>query len=278
MACHRAGDEGRAIGPDLRTIGDRDDADSVIRSILNPNQIIVEGYGLLTVSTRDGKGFAGIFESETDRTLHMVQLNGEAVAIDKSTISSRRNIHQSPMPRVRPRAESAGPCGSRGVAHGAARGSGGAADAGGGDFAPRACQPGLRVGAQARPAVDRPCRASAGRLCLQRSQGAPAAFPEPSRTERRAGDPHASSRRRRRHRSRHDASRCLAGVRRHQRRGLLAQHGAHRARGVHRGSGRRGRPAHVCHPKPARGERRNSRSAPRSRVLRSPAAGITRSC
>ena len=98
VACHRAGDEGRAIGPDLRTIGDRDDADSVIRSILNPNQIIVEGYGLLTVSTRDGKGFAGIFESETDRALNLVQLNGEAVAIDKSTISSRRNIHQSPMP------------------------------------------------------------------------------------------------------------------------------------------------------------------------------------
>jgi putative heme-binding domain-containing protein len=98
VACHRAGDEGRAVGPDLSTIGDRDDADSVIRSILNPNQIIVEGYGLLTVSTRDGKGFAGIFESETDRALHLVQLNGEAVAIDKSTIASRRNIHQSPMP------------------------------------------------------------------------------------------------------------------------------------------------------------------------------------
>ena len=98
VACHRAGDDGRAIGPDLSTIGDRDDADSVIRSILNPNQIIAEGYGLLTVSTRDGKGFAGIFESETDRTLHMVQLNGDAVAIDRSTISSRRNIHQSPMP------------------------------------------------------------------------------------------------------------------------------------------------------------------------------------
>ena len=34
VACHRAGNEGRAVGPDLRTIGDRDDADSLIRSIL----------------------------------------------------------------------------------------------------------------------------------------------------------------------------------------------------------------------------------------------------
>ncbi len=48
-ACHQAGDEGRAIGPDLSAIGERDDADSIVRSILNPNQIIVEGYGLLTV-------------------------------------------------------------------------------------------------------------------------------------------------------------------------------------------------------------------------------------
>jgi putative heme-binding domain-containing protein len=97
-ACHRAGDEGRAIAPDLSTIGDRDDADSIVRSILNPNQIIVEGYGLLTVSTRDGKAVAGVFESETDRTLMMVQLNGETAAIEKSTISSRRNIHESPIP------------------------------------------------------------------------------------------------------------------------------------------------------------------------------------
>jgi putative membrane-bound dehydrogenase-like protein len=97
VACHRAGDDGRAIGPDLSTIGDRDDADSVIRSILTPNQIIVEGYGLLTVSTRDGKGFAGIFESETDRALNIVQLNGEPVAIERSTITGRSNIHQSPM-------------------------------------------------------------------------------------------------------------------------------------------------------------------------------------
>ena len=280
VACHRAGDEGRAIGPDLSTIGDRDDADSVIRSILSPNQIIVEGYGLLTVSTRDGKGFAGIFESETDRTLRMVQLNGEAVAIDKSTISSRQNIHQSPMPAYRPRAESAA------TSRISWRGSWRSARfrlapprrRRRGTSLPRAGKHWLRVGAQARPAVDRPCRASAGRLCLQRSQGAPAAFPEPSRTERGAGDPHASSRRRRRHRSRHDASGCLAGVRRHQRRGLLAQQGAHRARGVHRGAGRRGWPAHVCHPKPARGSRRNRHSAPRTRVLRLPARGEHASC
>ena len=50
--------------PDLRTIGDRDDADSLIRSILTPNQIIV---GRLRIAHRVDprrERFTGIFESE----------------------------------------------------------------------------------------------------------------------------------------------------------------------------------------------------------------------
>lgn len=98
VACHRVGDTGRTVGPDLSAIGDRDDADSVIRSILLPNQIIVEGYSLLTVTTKDGQAYAGILESENDRSLNVVQLNGESVAIDRATITNRQSIHQSPMP------------------------------------------------------------------------------------------------------------------------------------------------------------------------------------
>jgi len=98
MACHRVGDEGTSIGPDLSTLGDRDDADSIIRSILSPNSIIVEGYSLLTIGTRDGNAYAGIFEQENDRVVRLVQINGESVSIDKSTIVSRQSVHQSPMP------------------------------------------------------------------------------------------------------------------------------------------------------------------------------------
>ena len=97
-ACHRVGDEGTAIGPDLSTLGDRDDEDSIIRSILSPNSIIVEGYSLLTIGTRDGNAYAGIFEQENDRVVRLVQVNGEPVSIYKSTIVSRQSVHQSPMP------------------------------------------------------------------------------------------------------------------------------------------------------------------------------------
>jgi putative membrane-bound dehydrogenase-like protein len=98
VACHRVGDLGNAVGPDLSAIGERDDADSLIRSILMPNQIIVEGYSLLTVSTRSDEAFAGILQEETNRMLTLVQISGESVSIDKSTIASRQSVHRSPMP------------------------------------------------------------------------------------------------------------------------------------------------------------------------------------
>jgi len=98
VACHRVGDEGKAVGPNLSTIGDRNDADSIVRSILVPNQIVVEGYSLLTVATKTDEAFAGILLHETDRSLTLVQMSGEAVSIDKSKIASRQSIHQSPMP------------------------------------------------------------------------------------------------------------------------------------------------------------------------------------
>ena len=98
IACHRIGDEGNAVGPNLSAIGERDDSDALIRSILMPNQIVVEGYSLLMVTTRADEAYAGILQEETERILTLVQMSGESVGIDKSKIASRQSVHQSPMP------------------------------------------------------------------------------------------------------------------------------------------------------------------------------------
>ncbi|MDQ8199405.1 PmoA family protein [Pelagicoccus enzymogenes] len=98
VACHKAGDLGVTIGPDLSSIGDRGDADGIVRSILSPNQIVVEGYSLLTIATKDGSAYAGILESESDRFVNLVQLDAQSVAIEKSEIVSRNSMHSSPMP------------------------------------------------------------------------------------------------------------------------------------------------------------------------------------
>ncbi len=96
--CHRVGNEGRPVGPDLTAIGDRGDPAHLIRSMIEPNAQITEGYALITVATREGKSFAGIFQDETDQALTLVQLDAEPVNIAKTAITKRESAHLSVMP------------------------------------------------------------------------------------------------------------------------------------------------------------------------------------
>ena len=98
VSCHRAGTQGRQFGPDLSAIGERNDPEHLVRSILDPNAAITEGFALLSVSTRDGKIFAGILREETDRHLTLGQAAGEPVRVEKSLITQRESLHTSAMP------------------------------------------------------------------------------------------------------------------------------------------------------------------------------------
>ncbi len=96
--CHRAGTLGRQFGPDLSAIGERNDPEHIVRSILEANAVITEGFALLSVSTRDGKSFAGILREETDLHLTLAQAAGQPVRIEKALITQRESLHTSAMP------------------------------------------------------------------------------------------------------------------------------------------------------------------------------------
>ncbi len=98
IACHRVGDTGRTFGPDLTGMGDKADASHLIESMLDPNAIIAEGFGLLSLSTRDGQAYAGILKEETNRSLSLVQADGTPVSVDKALITEQTRLHQSVMP------------------------------------------------------------------------------------------------------------------------------------------------------------------------------------
>ncbi len=96
--CHRAGGLGRQFGPDLSGIGERNDPEHLVRSILEPNAAITEGFALLQVGTRDGKTHAGILREETDRHLTLGQLAGQPVRVAKALIAQRESLPSSAMP------------------------------------------------------------------------------------------------------------------------------------------------------------------------------------
>src|SRR6185369_16036167 len=54
-ACHRFGDRGESIGPDLTTVSQRFQKKEILESILYPSQVISDQYASRTVQLRDGR-------------------------------------------------------------------------------------------------------------------------------------------------------------------------------------------------------------------------------
>jgi quinoprotein glucose dehydrogenase len=67
MRCHRAGDgheAGGEVGPNLAGIGKRGDHHFLLESIMVPAAKVAPGYGVVSVTLRDGKSLGGIMTAE----------------------------------------------------------------------------------------------------------------------------------------------------------------------------------------------------------------------
>ena len=98
--CHRFGNEGGAIGPDITAIASRFSRRDIFDSILEPSKVVSEQYQNITVVKQDGDDVTGRLVEETDAKLVLVpnQLTGEKVELKKSEVRSRSASKLSPMP------------------------------------------------------------------------------------------------------------------------------------------------------------------------------------
>jgi putative heme-binding domain-containing protein len=72
IACHRAGAEGGAVGPDLTGISGRFNHRDLLDNILSPSKIISDRYQSYTIETRDGEEFTGCITDETNERLVLI--------------------------------------------------------------------------------------------------------------------------------------------------------------------------------------------------------------
>jgi putative heme-binding domain-containing protein len=95
-SCHKLYGEGGEIGPDI-TGSNRANLDYILSNMLDPSGEIPEGYQLVTISTQDGRSYAGNVASEDDNqvTLRMI---GQNVVLSKADILSRETLPVSMMP------------------------------------------------------------------------------------------------------------------------------------------------------------------------------------
>jgi putative heme-binding domain-containing protein len=99
-ACHRYGDQGGAIGPDLTAVATRYKRQDLLEASTEPSKVVSEQYMNTSIETNDGKVFVGrILEETKDKVvLRPNPLEATTITIKKSDIETRQLSKISPMP------------------------------------------------------------------------------------------------------------------------------------------------------------------------------------
>jgi putative membrane-bound dehydrogenase-like protein len=96
--CHKIGDRGESLGPDLTALSKRFMRKEVLQSILFPSHVISSQFAAKTVVTTSGRTFTGIVGAGASGAKVVLQLNGEKVTVEADEIDEIVPSAKSAMP------------------------------------------------------------------------------------------------------------------------------------------------------------------------------------
>lgn len=97
-ACHKVGDRGGAVGPDLTHVASRLDPASLYREIDSPSTVIHPDYLPYTVATHDGRVVAGILRAVGADQIKVLDTAANAALLRRDEIDELRPSATSIMP------------------------------------------------------------------------------------------------------------------------------------------------------------------------------------
>ena len=95
--CHRLGDEGHAVGPDLATLAAKD-AEYWLQNILDPNAAIEPRFVAYEVQLKDGRSLSGVVAGESATSLTILASGGVSETALRSEVEQIRASGLSLMP------------------------------------------------------------------------------------------------------------------------------------------------------------------------------------
>ena len=98
IKCHRLGDQGERVGPDLTGLGSRFSKVYIIESILEPSRTIAPSFETKLIALKSGKIVNGIVIAETETSLTVVDNQAQKHIVAKSDIDEQRPQPISTMP------------------------------------------------------------------------------------------------------------------------------------------------------------------------------------
>jgi putative heme-binding domain-containing protein len=98
--CHRMGNDGGAVGPELTAVAARFNRRDLLENVVLPSKVISDRYQSWIITKRDGEDVSGVIAEETaDKLVLMINaLTQERESIPKKDIKERRVSTLSAMP------------------------------------------------------------------------------------------------------------------------------------------------------------------------------------
>ncbi|GAB2599379.1 PVC-type heme-binding CxxCH protein [Spirosoma areae] len=96
--CHRHGQQGTDVGPELTKIHQKFDKNSLLDAILHPSAGIAFGYEPWLITTKKGQTFYGFLVSDGEQTVVVKGVTGQKHTIPANQVFSRRQYKTSLMP------------------------------------------------------------------------------------------------------------------------------------------------------------------------------------
>ncbi len=88
VRCHRVGDTGGEVGPNLTKIGEKQ-REYLLESIADPNRAIAQGFETIVAITDDGLPHVGIVKAQDDSTITLIDADGKLHVLEKDSIDEQ---------------------------------------------------------------------------------------------------------------------------------------------------------------------------------------------
>ncbi|HEY1066262.1 MAG TPA: hypothetical protein VGE52_09140, partial [Pirellulales bacterium] len=98
IKCHRHGDRGESIGPDLSMVGARFQRREIVESILFPSHVISDQYQSKIVTTTDGRTFTGLVGGDVSGKITILQPSGKKIELNEDEVEETTPSPKSAMP------------------------------------------------------------------------------------------------------------------------------------------------------------------------------------
>jgi putative membrane-bound dehydrogenase-like protein len=96
--CHRHGEDGKDIGPDLTNIHQKFDKLSLVDAIVNPSASMVFGYESYNITTKKGQSYIGFILGDSGTKTTLKDAAGQTITIKNDQIASKEKSKNSLMP------------------------------------------------------------------------------------------------------------------------------------------------------------------------------------